>query len=319
MKNIKRFFVYFLFIFVGLVISGCEFSGNEDVENAILSQISKLKFNDLEVTYDGNEYSIYLEGDIPENIEVTYENNYQINAGTYKVTALLKDTKGYCDELPTFEATLTINKADYDMSDVMFNDATYEYDGRSHALEVEGTLPDDVTVSYINNDHINVGEYEVVAVFTHDNPNYNEIPSMSATLTIEAISNFTFTVNESKKTATITGCNGIETDLVIPQYVTYNGVEYKVISIGYEAFKNYGITSIVIPEGVSLIGSSAFYECNKLVNVSLPDGLEIIGDKAFWLCSSLTSITLPESLIRIGNGALRACLLHRMVKPLNTL
>jgi len=51
-------------------------------------------------------------------------------------------------------------------------------------------------------------------------------------------------------------------EVVIPQKVTYEGVEYPVESIGYKAF--YGCSdpiSITIPNSVTTIGSSAFNGC----------------------------------------------------------
>ena len=53
------------------------------------------------------------------------------------------------------------------------------YDGTSKSLELEGVLPEGVTVSYTNNNKINAGTYEVIAVFSYANNNYIPLPNRS--------------------------------------------------------------------------------------------------------------------------------------------
>lgn len=67
------------------------------------------------------------------------------------------------------------------------------------------------------------------------------------------------------------------------------------------------IKSVIISDGVSSIGSDAFYGCFNLTSVTVADSVSTIGDMAFFDCSSLTSITLPGSVASIGNGAFGFC------------
>ena len=69
------------------------------------------------------------------------------------------------------------------------------------------------------------------------------------------------------------------------------------------------ITSIVVGEGVTHIGNSAFRTCTNVTSISLPTTLETIGDYAFQGCDNeaLTSITIPENLTTIGNFAFQSC------------
>ncbi len=66
-----------------------------------------------------------------------------------------------------------------------------------------------------------------------------------------------------------------------------------VTSIGDYAFKGFEqITSIIIPYGITKIGSCAFLGC-EFKSITVPDSVESIGAGAFGYCSSLESITLP--------------------------
>lgn len=81
-------------------------------------------------------------------------------------------------------------------------------------------------------------------------------------------------------------------DAVIP--AEYEGK--KVLSIGQGAFANLPVTSVVLPDTVTLISARSFYHCDKLTQVRLPHGLTAINAYAFAECSSLKEIDLPDTL-----------------------
>ena len=72
-------------------------------------------------------------------------------------------------------------------------------------------------------------------------------------------------------------------------------------------FEECRISEIILPDGVTNIGNSAFHECYKLTSITLPESLTTISDYAFSGCGSLTSIMLPKSLTTIGSYAFHDC------------
>ena len=97
-------------------------------------------------------------------------------------------------------------------------------------------------------------------------------------------------------------------EVVIPEKVTYKGVEYPVDGIGYFAFYDCSnLTSITIPNSVTSIGIQTFYGCSSLTTITIPNSVTSIGGAAFAYCSALTSITIPNSVTSIGGVAFYYC------------
>ena len=94
--------------------------------------------------------------------------------------------------------------------------------------------------------------------------------------------------------------NGIEiTELTIPNSVT---------RIDESAFYNCtSLTSITISDNVTSIGDYAFYNCDSLTSVTIGDSVTSIGDHAFFSCASLTSVTIGDSVTSIGSNAFCYC------------
>ena len=67
------------------------------------------------------------------------------------------------------------------------------------------------------------------------------------------------------------------------------------------------IKSVIISDGVTSIGDSAFFNCTSLTSVTIPDSIISIGDSAFSSCSGLTSVTIPDSVTSIGSSAFNGC------------
>lgn len=70
----------------------------------------------------------------------------------------------------------------------------------------------------------------------------------------------------------------------------------------WDSVKN-SITSIIVSEGITSVGSGAFLEAMNVSSVSLPETLETIGNGAFLSNRSLESINIPSNVLTIADGA----------------
>ena len=101
--------------------------------------------------------------------------------------------------------------------------------------------------------------------------------------------------------------DGYHGSVLIPEKITYESVEYSVTSIGL-AFKGCpGLTSVTIPNSMTIIEEFAFSGCSGLTSVTIPNSVTSIEWGAFVYCSGLTSITIPNSVSAIGNEAFAHC------------
>jgi len=107
--------------------------------------------------------------------------------------------------------------------------------------------------------------------------------------------------DDTSPTYTIT--NGVVTSggscagaVVIPEGVT---------SIGQSAFdENTSLNSINIPSSVTSIGPNAFFGATGLSSILIPEGVTSIGSNAFGGATGLSSILIPASVTSIGTYAI---------------
>lgn len=98
---------------------------------------------------------------------------------------------------------------------------------------------------------------------------------------------FSFENNEYS----VTGYEVNDENVVIPG--TFNG--YPVTSISKNALKYcFGLTSVTVPNGVTIIGDVAFLWCDNLKNWTIPDSVKSIGEQAFRHYKRLKSVTFGD-------------------------
>ncbi len=93
------------------------------------------------------------------------------------------------------------------------------------------------------------------------------------------------------------GCTGL-TRVIIPQGV-------RIIGDG-SFFDCCGLTEMTLPSTVGYIGSHAFFGCRGLTNLTIHSA-QIIGHNAFMGCSGLTSVTIPANTEEICGQAFDGC------------
>lgn len=80
--------------------------------------------------------------------------------------------------------------------------------------------------------------------------------------------------------------------VVVPEGIT---------EIASTAFSSkYCITKVVLPEGLKIIRANAFLGCAELKEIVIPESVEIIEDQAFFGCKMLKKVHLPKNLKNLG-------------------
>ena len=96
---------------------------------------------------------------------------------------------------------------------------------------------------------------------------------------------------------------GDATELTLP--ADCKGLNYEIGEAVF--YGRTGLTSVVIPNGVTSVGGWAFYGCNGLTNIVIPNSVTFIGNSAFSYCTGLTSVVIPNGVTSIGGWAFSGC------------
>ena len=188
------------------------------------------------LVYSGEAYTV-VPTNLPDGVTlVRTTSNTGTNAGNYTANATVKYTVDGKDKTETIKYSWSIAKTTYDMSGVAFVDGSLVYNGQAQTLEVSGTLPKGVKVTYTadtdTKEAVNAGVYTITAKFSGDTRNYETIPSLTATLTIE------------KAVYDMSGVTFVDTTLPyrgIAQCIEIGGTLPSGVRVFYDAsYKNVG-------------------------------------------------------------------------------
>lgn len=113
-----------------------------------------------------------------------------------------------------------------------------------------------------------------------------------------------YELSEDESYVILTGYSYLDISFTIPSEI--DGLPVKEIA-AFAFASNTTLTSIIIPDSVTVIGEGAFKNCTNLVSVTLPEGLTELPYECFSYCSMLKKIILPESLISIDDYCFENC------------
>ena len=83
-------------------------------------------------------------------------------------------------------------------------------------------------------------------------------------------------------------------------------IEDGVTEIGNSAFEEHNITTAELGKDVTRIGAYAFYDCHELESINIPDGVTAIEGNTFAYCHKLNELVLPESVESLGGSSLES-------------
>lgn len=93
-------------------------------------------------------------------------------------------------------------------------------------------------------------------------------------------------------------------DYYYKQYFEYKTSDNE---IGENMFINCTLSSIVMPDNTTVIGSGAFHGCTSLLSAPIPENVTNIKSSAFEGCSQLESVVFPQNITELGSLSFKGC------------
>lgn len=133
-----------------------------------------------------------------------------------------------------------------------------------------------------------------------------------ATYAVTAFTQDSIRYDVSSGDAVVTGCADSVTKLVIPETVTYDDKEYKVVGIQDHAFdwanhRNLALETVDLGGLPLEIGEYAFRGQKSLTTVTGMDNITAVSDYMFTACSALTSVADLSKVTSVGIQAFMNC------------
>ena len=108
-----------------------------------------------------------------------------------------------------------------------------------------------------------------------------------------SVNGMNFILDEDTKTAWVAD-GEYAGEIVIPEKVNVDNIDYAVVGIDSLAFFQDPITSVTIPQSVTTIKGKAFMSCPSLETVNVGTGLEKVGSSTFAGCTALKTVNITD-------------------------
>ena len=146
-----------------------------------------IEFNGATFIYDGTEKSLSV-NNLPEEFNISYENNGKVDAGEYEVKAIITGNENYNGEI-TLTATMTISPKEIRLT--WIDRGPFIYNGEKQVFKPQPVEGVEITVDVEGGNGIDVGKYTAVASTTNKNytltNNRQEYEIIAKTITKEDI------------------------------------------------------------------------------------------------------------------------------------
>lgn len=125
------------------------------------------------------------------------------------------------------------------------------------------------------------------------------------------VDGFKFLVDTDKDEATLLP-NDYSGEVVIPEYVVFEGKEFPVVTLGPHCF-SWRVTKVAIPNIVRTLSDGCFGGA-EIESIQIPSSVTSFGEGCF-RSSKLKNIEIPSSIITIGSEAFEGCNLSEINFP----
>lgn len=134
---------------------------------------------------------------------------------------------------------------------------------------------------------------------------YDNLSDVTELVLGRNVTNFNVTTNHGSKSYSLNHNNEYEDlsyESVWPRLEIFSSADSQITYIPDFCFiRSKRLTDIYLNEGLTKIGSAAFFECSELRNFKMPNSIETITDEAFKGCKNLnTNLKLSNNIKELG-------------------
>ena len=179
----------------------------------------------------------------------------------------------------------------------------------------DGTAPDVITQTNACNHTWNFSSYPADVVI-------DIAPSGSGSFFLDTMQDAGVFVNNAKGMAYVKMLRKVEFGTNVSSAILLGNKMLEAVVIprnissmtdGYIFRYCNSLAYVVIPDGVTSIGSFSFQYCSSLIGVSIPDSVTSIGNSVCNTCSSLEHIIIPDGVTSIGDEFLEGSTLVKSI------